>query len=131
MEALRHPGHLLLDIPHHGLGHDPQVVGAVEALLGAVGEDDLGLLLGAVQQDDPHLALGDSRHVVIVGLRYNKLLLDDEPVASLRTFFPDLKCTKFFSLKFSSLYFYLLYKVLVASDVACDYSELAPIISEG
>ena len=91
MKAICHPSHFLLDVPHHGLGHDPQVVGAVEALLGAVGEDDLGLLLGAVQQDDPHLALGDLGHVVIVCLGHNKLLLDDEPVASRGTFFPDLK----------------------------------------
>ena len=93
MEAICHPSHFLLDVPHHGLSHDPEVVGAVEAELGAVSEDGPGLLLGAVQQDDPHLALGDFGHVIIVGLRYNKLLLDDEPVASLRTFFPDLKYT--------------------------------------
>ena len=89
METLRHPGHLLLNVAHHGLRHDPEVVGAVEADLGAIGEDDLGLLLGAVQEDDPHLALGDLGHVVIVCLRHNKLLLDDESIAR-RTFFPNL-----------------------------------------
>ena len=49
--------HLLPDISHHALGDNPQVVGGVEADLGAVGEDDLGLGLGAVQEDDPDLTL--------------------------------------------------------------------------
>ena len=132
MEALRHPGHLLLDISHHGLRHDPEVVGAVEADLGAIGEDDLGLLLGAVQEDDPHLALGDLSHVVIVCLGHNKLLLDDESIAR-RTFFPNLiKISLFVFSRFYLLflYFYLLYKVLMAGYVTSDYSEFVPIVSE-
>ena len=74
VEALRHPGHLLLDVPHHRLGHDPEVVGAVEAHLGSVGEDDLGLLLGAVQQDDPHLILFIIIIVIIIIMILTSLL---------------------------------------------------------
>ena len=46
--AVSQTHHLLPGVPHHALGHDPQVVGSVEAHLGAVSEDDLGLRLSAV-----------------------------------------------------------------------------------
>ena len=67
--AVRQTHHLLPDIPHHALSHNPQVVGGVEADLCAVGEDDLGLSLCAVEEDDPDLALGDLGDRVLVGLR--------------------------------------------------------------
>ena len=67
--AVRQPHHLLPDVPHHALGHDPQVVGGVEADLGAVCEDDLGLSLSAVEEDDPDLTLGDLGDGVLVSLR--------------------------------------------------------------
>lgn len=111
VEAVRHPRHLLPDVAHHALGDQPQVGRAVQADLGAVGEDHLGLGLGAVQQDDADLALGDVRHVVAGGLRDEELLLDDEPVPLLGALLPDL-----------------LQEVLVAGDVTRDDAEPEPVV---
>ena len=111
VEAVREAQHLVSNVAHHTLGNNPQVGGAIEADLGSIGEDRLGLHLGGVQQDDPHLALRYVGYVVVVCLGHHELLLDDEPVLLLCTLFP-----------------HLLKEILMASNMAGHYSKEVPII---